>query len=101
VAVCRVSYRDIEAVRHEVQVEADSLYEAVAKAVHVFRKNHWDGHPPGPGCEFTVEIRPEPSVRYTVSLSKVEQHAKYATARGPSDILRKQRLRQLLGVDEQ
>ena len=99
-AICRVTYQDIEAVRHEVQVEADSLYEAVAKAVHVFRKTNWDGHPPGAGCEFTVEIRPDPAIRYTIALAKVEQHARHAAARGPSDILKKQRLRQLLGVEE-
>ena len=34
--VCQVSYV-VERVRHEVQVDADSLYEAVAKAVHHFR----------------------------------------------------------------
>ena len=99
-AFCRVSYRDIEAVKHEIQVEADSLYEAVAKAVHLFRKNNWDGAPPGPGCEFKVDVRPEPSVSYTIALSTVEQHARFGTVKGPRGILQRERLRQWLGVGE-
>ena len=65
-----------------------------------FERTIGTGTPPGSGCEFTVEIRPDPAIRYTIALPKVEQHAQYAVARGPSDIMKKQRLRQLLGVEE-
>jgi hypothetical protein len=66
VALCRVSYVDVERVRHEVQVDADSLYEAIAKAVHHFRAGLWHGNPPGPGCEFDVQIWREHPVSYKI-----------------------------------
>jgi hypothetical protein len=34
VAFCRVSYRDPEGIEHAVEVEGESLYEAVARAVN-------------------------------------------------------------------
>lgn len=100
VAFCRVSYVDIERVRHEVQVDADKLYEAVAKAVHRFRAGLWHGNPPGPGCEFDVQIWREYPVSYKVPLAKVEQHGRHGTAKGPKDILFRQKLREYLGIGE-
>jgi hypothetical protein len=98
VAFCRVGYRDIEGIEHQVEVEAQTLFEAVARAVERFRSGSWDGHAPGPGCQFRVEVMPAPPVAYTVSLNKVEEFARYGAVRGPQDILRKERLRQLLGI---
>jgi hypothetical protein len=37
VAFCRVSYRDIKGIEHAIEVEADTLFEAVAQAVQRFR----------------------------------------------------------------
>jgi hypothetical protein len=101
VALCRVSYRDIEGIEHSVNVEADALYEAVAEAVNRFRTHQWDAHAPGPGCEFEVEVHREPPSTYKMALRKVEDFARYGTAKGPADILRKQRLRALLGMYEE
>ena len=80
--------------------EAETLFEAVARAVHRFRANNWDGHVPGPGCELRVEVQPTPPVTYTIPLSRVEEFARYGAVRGPQDILRKERLRELLGIHE-
>jgi hypothetical protein len=79
-----------------LEVEAQTLFEAVALAVRRFRSSNWDGHAPGPGCEFRVEVLPAPPIAYTVSLSKVEEFARHCTVRGAQDILRKERLRELL-----
>jgi len=38
---CEVAYRDVEGIEHRVEVEADSLYEAIAAAVSSFRKGLW------------------------------------------------------------
>jgi hypothetical protein len=38
---CKVSYSDPNGVEHTVEVTADSLYEAVAQALRVFRENDW------------------------------------------------------------
>jgi hypothetical protein len=93
-----VGYRDIEGIEHLVEVEADTLYEAVGLAIQRFRCSNWDGHAPGPGCQFRVEVLPAPPVAYTVSLSRVEEFARFGAVRGPQDILRKERLRELLGI---
>lgn len=97
-AFCRVGYRDVEGIEHQVEIEAETLFEAVALAVQRFRSSNWDGHAPGPGCQFRVEVQPAPPVIYTVSLGKVEEFARHGTVRGPQDILKKERLRELLGI---
>jgi hypothetical protein len=100
VAFCRVSYRDIERIEHTVEVTAGSLYEAVALAVARFRRDDgWAMCPPCPGCEFRVKVLPDLPVTYSISLKKVETFAVHDTVAGPQDILRKERIRQLLGFE--
>jgi hypothetical protein len=36
-----VSYSDLKGVEHVIDVTADSLYEAVAQGLRVFRENDW------------------------------------------------------------
>jgi hypothetical protein len=100
VTFCRVSYRDIDDVEHGVSVEAETLYEAVAVAVRRFREHCWVGHRPGPGCEFKVEVHRQPPQVYRIELKKIEQFAKHGTAKGPSEVLRKERLKKLLEMGE-
>jgi hypothetical protein len=100
VAFCRVGYRDIEGIEHHLELEADTLFEAVAKAVHRFRSSNWDGHAPGPGCAFSVEVQLQAPVTYSIALNKVEEFARFGTVKGPRDLLRKQRLRELLGISD-
>ena len=38
---CRVSYCDLNGVEHAVEISAESLYEAVAQGLRVFRENDW------------------------------------------------------------
>lgn len=79
---------------------ADSLYEAVAMAVARFRRDDggWFMCPPGPGCEFQVKVTPDSPVTHTVSLKKLEIFALHGVAAGPKGILRKDRIRKLLGL---
>jgi len=100
VKLCQVSYRDIEGIRHQCEVQADSLFEAVAAAAAVFRKTLWAGHPPGPGCEFTVKLAPEAAQTYTIPLHQVEEFAKHGVAKGAPGIIRKQKLREMLGITD-
>ena len=58
VAVCLVSYCNLEGIEHQVQVEAETLFEAVGNAVSIFRAGLWIGCPPGPGCSFKVRVLP-------------------------------------------
>lgn len=82
-AFCLVGYRDIEGIEHAIEVEADSLFEAAAEAVHRLRSINWDGDAPGPGCEFRVEMQAAAPVTYTISLSKIEEFARFGAVRGP------------------
>jgi hypothetical protein len=100
VAFCRVSYRDVDGIQHAVDVNAASLYEAIALAVAQFRRDDgWAASPPGPGCEFQVKTLPDSPVTYSIPLKKVETFALHGTVAGPQDILRKERIKKLLRLD--
>jgi hypothetical protein len=75
-----------------VNVQADTLYEAVALAVRAFREHDC---PPGPASQMEVEAR-SPAVTHTVSMRKVEDWLR-GGARSPSERLLKDRLKGLLG----
>jgi hypothetical protein len=84
VAFCRVSHLDIEGVEHSVEVEAESLYEAVAKAVHRFRRDDcWRHVPAWPRRSVSRKALKYAPVTYTISLAKVQDFAQHGTARGP------------------
>jgi hypothetical protein len=100
VAFCRVSYRDTEGIEHAIEVEGESLYEAVARAVNRFRRDDgWCMDAPGSACHLSVKMLKEAPVTYTVPLNKVVDFALHGTAKGPSDILRKKRVKELLGLE--
>jgi hypothetical protein len=56
VASCRVTYRDAEDIAHAIQVQAETLYQAVALAAQKFTEGNWAGLPPGLGTQFEVEV---------------------------------------------
>jgi hypothetical protein len=53
---CRVFYKDSEDVLHGIDVEAESLYEAVAIAVAQIREDEVCPADIGPMTEFTVAV---------------------------------------------
>jgi hypothetical protein len=100
VAFCRVSYRETEGIEHAVEVEGESLYEAVARAASRFRRDDgWCMDPPGSSCQLGVKVLKEAPITSTIPLKKVIAYALHGTAKGPSDILRKARIKELLGLD--
>jgi hypothetical protein len=60
--LCLVSYVDMDGVRHAVEAEAESMYEAAALAIAKFRKH--DLRPAGP-AQLEIEIRS--SIVHTVT----------------------------------
>ena len=66
---CTVAYTDAEGVRHSVNVQAETLYEAVVLAVRAFREHDCE---PGSGSQLEVEAK-SPSVTHTVSMRKVKE----------------------------
>ena len=66
---CIVSFTDLDGFRHAVEVQAESLYEAVVLGVKAFREH---GCEPGAASQIGVEIR-APSVTHTVNLRRVRE----------------------------
>jgi len=75
-----------------VNVQAETLYEAVKLAIRAFRENDCA---PGPASQLDVEAR-SLSVTHTVSVAKV-QDSLQSSAKSPSDKIMKKRLKALLG----
>jgi hypothetical protein len=65
---CTVSFDDGTGIRHSVQVSAESMFEAAALALHIFRTG---GTPPGPAAH--LEIAAQASVvNHSVSVQRVQ-----------------------------
>ena len=91
-AGCIVSYLDTDGMRHTVEVEAESLYEATALAVRTFRQH---GCEPGRATKIDVEIRT--SVTHTLTLGKVQDWLTGGT-KTPKEAILKERLGGLLSM---
>jgi hypothetical protein len=89
-ARCIVSYLDISGLRHTVEVDAESLYEAAVLALRTFKQH--DCEPVGMS---NLEIEIRSSVTHTVSVRKVHSWLN-GGARTPKEAVTKERLRALL-----
>ena len=94
---CRVSYLDSRNIEHAVDVTADSLFEAVAVAVRAFREGALVDELPVAGTELRIAVYPLP-VEHKVRLQRVEQWAQTGTVKSPVEMLRRERIRELLGL---
>jgi hypothetical protein len=91
VRTCTVSFADSEGIRHSVNVQAETLYEAVALAIPAFGEHHCL---PGPASQMEVEAR-SPSVTHQVSMAKVHAWIT-ASAKSPREQIVKERLKAML-----
>ena len=94
---CRVSYLDSRNIEHAVDVEADSLFEAAAVAVRAFREGALTEELPVPGTELRISVSPLP-VEHRVRLQRVEQWALTGNVKSPVEKVRRDRVRELLGL---
>jgi hypothetical protein len=92
---CRVSFTDSDGVLHGIDVEAESLYEAVAIAVAQFREDDVSPSSPGAMTEFTVAVYRNP-VEHKIRLGQVTKWAEPTTKEGPAGTMKRQRVRLLL-----
>ena len=92
---CRVSFADPDGVLHGLDVDAESLYEAVAIAVAQFREDDLSPSSPGPMTEFTVAVYRQP-VEHKIRLAQVMKWAEPTTREGPAGISKRERVRTLL-----
>ena len=90
-AACVVSFVDPDGIRHTVEVEAESLFEAAALALRTFKQHNCE---PGLIAKLEVEIRS--AVTHTVTPKRLHQWLE-GGAKSPKEAVMKQRLRDLIG----
>ena len=89
-ASCVVSFVDLEGIRHTVEVEAESLFEAAALAMRTFKQHDCE---PGPITQLEVEIRS--AITHTVTPKRVHQWLN-GGARNPKEAVMKEKLKALI-----
>lgn len=89
-ASCVVSYLNTEGLRHTVEVDAESLYEAAVLAMQRFKQHDCE-----PGALSKLEVEVRTSITHTVTPKKVYEWL-HGGAKTPKDAVLKERLRSLL-----
>ena len=84
---CVVSFIDFTGIRHSVEVQANSMYEAAAAALESFREHDCA---PGVGSELEVQVRT--AVTHTIGIKKLREWAGQGR-RSPRDVVLKQRIK--------
>ena len=94
-ARCKVSFTDHDGLSHTAHVQADSVYEAAAVAISEFRS---DSMAPalGPMTEFVVAIE-KPPVEHRIRLAQLQKWANTTTTEGPAGMMKRQRVKALIG----
>lgn len=93
VQTCSVTVTDISGIRHTVEVSAESLFEAAAQAIAIFRKAPWMDEV-GPATRLEVEVR-NPSVRHAVTVMQIEKWVE-AGRNAPAETVRRKKVADLL-----
>ena len=90
---CSVSFLDHRGIRHTVDVQAESLFEAAVLAIQNFRQDPWLERI-GAATVLDVEVR-QPATRHAVSLQQVERWLAGATP-NPMEASKKAKLKMIL-----
>ena len=88
-AKCFVSYLDISGIRHQVEVDAESMYEAAALAVKTFKDHDCE---PGAMAQLEVEIRT--SITHTLTVKKLHDWIN-GGGKNPKEVIAKEKLKAL------
>jgi hypothetical protein len=91
---CQVSCSDLHGVEHAVEVSADTLYEAVAQGLRVFRANEWVNEIGHGRTVITVKVK-QPEVEHRVQVGDFNNWLD-AYPRSPAEMSLKNRIRELL-----
>jgi hypothetical protein len=90
-----VTYWDAQGVEHTAQVTAQSLYEAVALALRVFREDDWSEDPNRGPATVVVTIN-QPQVEHRVRIKDFENWLDSA-GKSPAEMALKRSLRDIIG----
>jgi hypothetical protein len=91
---CTVSFKDSRGIRHAVEVEAESLFEAVVVAVRRLRQDPFTERI-GSATVLDVEARDLSTTRHAISLQQVERWLDGATS-SPNEASKKAKLKVML-----
>jgi hypothetical protein len=89
---CMVSFVDPGGIRHTVEVEADSMFEAAAAALESFR-----AHACSPGLASELQVQVRTAVTHTVTLKKLKDWAERG-GRSPRDTVLRRRIKTTLSA---
>ena len=90
---CIVSFRDPDGVRHQVEVNAESVYEAAVLALKAFRRSEWI-EAIGTGTRMDIEVA-EPPVQHFIMYGQLTRWLE-GGARSPAEMAKKRKLKQML-----
>ena len=93
VRTCRITCRDAKGVERTFQVTAQSLFEAVALALRVFREHEWSDEPMG-STSVVVTIKPA-EVEHRVRIKDFQTWLA-SPPRSPAEMALKRRLQNIL-----
>jgi hypothetical protein len=91
--ICRVSFRDPDGVRHQVEVNAESVYEAAVLALKAFKKSEWIDSI-GTGTRIDIEVS-EPPVQHFLMYGQLTQWLD-GGAKSPAEMAKKRKLKEML-----
>jgi hypothetical protein len=91
---CTVTLTDTEGVRHTVEVQADSLFEAAALGLAAMKREEWVNSA-APAATLEVSVA-QPVVKHTVSVQQVVRWLDGVTT-SPKERMTRERLKALLG----
>jgi hypothetical protein len=90
---CTVSFRGVSGIRHSVDLDAESVYDAAIRGLTLLRRDGWvDSVSSATALE--VQVR-EPATRHSVSVQQLRRWCD-AIAASPAETIRKAKLKQLL-----
>src|SRR4051812_6179794 len=93
--VCTVSFQSPTGIRHGVDVEAETLYEAAGLGLARLKKDGWiEGL--GPGSRLDIQVR-EPATVHSLTVQQLHRWIEHAP-KSPADVLRRARVKQQLGI---
>jgi hypothetical protein len=92
---CTVAIKDLRDVEHSTEVTAETLYEAIATALAVFRQDNWVGEI-GQGFTTVTVVVEQPPVKHEV---KMKDFVSWLARQGrsPAEVILKQKLEKILG----
>ena len=90
---CIVSFTDVRGIRHSVDVDAESLYEAAVMGIRRLNDDPWLERI-GAATVLEIEVR-TPGTTHAITLQQVERWLAGAT-RNPYESMKKAKLKMLL-----